>query len=326
MVKNNTKKVVNKKTLAIVVPVFNESAGILQFHTSLVGALKELKSYTKLVLYINDGSQDDSAKIISGIKSSQDIKVELVDFSRNFGKEAAVSAGIAEAYSQKSSAIMILDADGQHPVSLISSFVSEWESGSEVIIGIRANSKHEGIVKKIGSKVFYSAFNKFTGVKLIPGSTDFRLIDAQVAAEFVKLPERSRMTRGLIDWLGFNRSFITFDALERQHGTASYSAKKLFQLAINSFVSLSMIPLYISGYLGILFMTVAFLVGAFIFVQQFILSDPLQLGFSGPVIIGVVLVFLVGIILSSIGLLALYIAKILEEAQDRPLYIIRKGR
>lgn len=310
--------------IALVIPVYNEAAGIGHFHACLVAALAKVKDTSAFTIYyVNDGSDDDSAVIIKTLPKTKKINFELVNLSRNFGKEAAISAGIKIAYESGCQAIITLDADGQHPVESISDFITAWKQGVDVVVGVRTNSKHEGIIKRVGSKAFYNIFNKMSGIKLIPGSTDYRLISRQVAAEFTNLTERSRITRGLIDWLGFKRSYIKFDALERQHGNATYSTKKLLQLALNSFISLSILPLYLSGYLGIVFMCTSFLGGVFIFVEQFILGDPLNFNISGPVIIGIIIVFLVGIILSSIGLLALYIAKILEEVQSRPLYIIK---
>lgn len=309
---------------AIIVPVYNEVDGISTFHQSLVKSLSLIKPEISWhIIYINDGSTDKSIDKLLAISKMTKNKVTVLDFSRNFGKEAAVSAGIQEANKMNIDCAVILDSDGQHPVTRIADFIKQWRSGAEVVIGVRGNSKHESLVKKFGSKFFYVSFNRLTGAGLTPRSTDFRLIDNQVIAEFSKLTERGRITRGLIDWLGFKRSYIEFDALDRQHGEASYSTKKLFQLALNSFVSLSMVPLYFSGYIGLLFMIASFITGCFILIEQFILADPLSLNFSGPTILGVILVFLVGIILSSIGLLALYIAKILEEAQNRPLYIVR---
>lgn len=313
------------KSCSIVVPVFNESEGITTFHNSLVselGRIKEVHNWN--IIYINDGSTDKSLSKLRAIEKRSSINTQILDFSRNFGKEAAVSAGIAEALRLHSDCAVILDADGQHPVVRIGDFIKEWESGAEVVVGVRANSKHESLIKKFGSKFFYASFNRLTGNELTPRSTDFRLVDRQVIEEFSALTERSRITRGLIDWLGFRRAYIEFEALDRQYGVATYSTKKLLQLALNSFVSLSMVPLYFSGYIGLLFVLAAFIAGCFILIEQFVLADPLSLNFSGPTILGVILVFLVGIILSSIGLLALYIAKILEEAQNRPLYIVRK--
>lgn len=313
------------KLCSIVVPVFNESEGLAIFHDSLVSALSNItKGYNWTVIYINDGSSDESISEIRKIENNSTVKVVVLDFSRNFGKEAAVSAGITESLALGVDCTLIIDADGQHPVARIGDFIREWEAGAEVVIGVRSNSQHETLIKKFGSKFFYLGFNKLTGVKLVPRSTDFRLIDGNVVEEFTRLTERGRITRGLIDWLGFTRAYISFDALDRQHGSASYGTKKLIKLALNSFVSLSMAPLYFSGYLGVFFMLMSFLFGCFIIVEQFILSDPLRLNFSGPLILGVILLFLVGVVLSSLGLLALYIAKILEEAQNRPLYIVRK--
>lgn len=312
------------KKCAAIVPVYNEAEGLKKFHDSLTRALSGIKETSWEIIYVNDGSSDKSIEVLKKLSSSTKIPIETLDFSRNFGKEAATTAGIHEANSKGFDGIMVLDADGQHPVNLIYKFVEKWKNGAEVIVGVRKNSQHEGLMKRFGSKLFYKSMKGLTEVEIIPGSTDFRFIDAKVVEEFSKLTEHNRITRGLIDWLGFKRDYVEFEALEREYGNATYSVKKLFGLAINSYVSLSMVPLYISGYLGIIFIVLSVSAGLFVLVEQYIMSDPLSLHISGAAILGLLLIFLVGVILSSIGLLALYISRALEEVQGRPLYIIRK--
>lgn len=313
------------KRCGVVVPVFNESQGIEVFHTSLIKSLREIGAgFEWQIIYVNDGSTDDSYQVLKGLKGEKKITVDTVDFSRNFGKEAAVTAGIHTAHDQDCDSVLVLDADGQHPVSQIRLFIDEWEKGAEVVVGIRKNSQHEGFIKRIGSKVFYKSMRSFTHIEIVPGSTDFRLMDRVVVEEFCKLTEHNRMTRGLIDWLGFRRAYVEFNALERIHGQATYSIKQLIGLAVNSYISLSMVPLYISGYLGIFFIVISGFAGLFIVVEQYVFNDALRLNITGSAILGILNIFLVGIILASIGLLALYMSRTLEEAQGRPLYITRK--
>lgn len=308
----------------VIIPVYNEAPGIKHFHESLVKSLNSIENIKWKIIYVNDGSLDDSLKNLNSLSANKSIEIVVLDFSRNFGKEAAVSAGIHEANSLSLDAAVILDSDGQHPVKLISKFIEKWKQGSEVVVGIRKNSQHEGLTKRLGSKLFYKSLKGLTDLEVIPGSTDFRLIDALVIAEFTRLTEHNRITRGLIDWLGFKKEYVEFEALEREHGQATYSIKKLFALAINSYISLSMVPLYLSGYIGVLFIVLSLFTGVFVIVEQYILKDPLLLNISGSAVLGILLIFLVGVILSSIGLIALYISRVLEEAQNRPLYIVRK--
>lgn len=305
-----------RQILSIVVPTYNEASGITHFYTKLKSVLP--KKYKYELLFVNDGSTDSTLNKIRSIQKD-DKAVRVISFSRNFGKEIATSAGIIESQGE---AVIILDADGQHPVELINEFIKRWEAGAQVVIGVRAANQNEGFVKRYGSKLFYKLFNLMTHERIVPGSTDYRLIDRQVKREFSRLNEHGRITRALIDWLGFKKEYVTFVANAREFGEASYSTSKLFRLAINSFVSLTSFPLYASGYLGMLITVLSLLTGLFIVVEQYILGDPMSLNITGAAALGIFIVFLVGIILACQGLVAMYISRIYEEAKNRPLYII----
>lgn len=309
------------KLISIVSPVYNEQEGIKWFHDSLLDVLAKQKKYVFEIIYVNDGSSDKSLVALKELSARPRATVKIIDLSRNFGKEIALSAGIHKA---KGSSIITLDSDGQHPVELIAQFIEDWEAGSEVVIGVRKSNKNEGLIKRYGSRWFYKLFNSTSNAELIPGSTDFRLIDRSVADEFNKLNERNRMTRSLIDWLGFHRTYVYFDANERKYGVASYTFKKLLELAINTFVSLSALPLFLAGYLGLVFIVLSLFAGIFVFVEQFMLTDPLNLNISGSAILGLLTLFLIGIVLSSQGLIGVYISRLIGESQGRPLFVIRE--
>jgi dolichol-phosphate mannosyltransferase len=217
-----------------------------------------------------------------------------------------------------------MDGDGQHPPLLISEFMEKWRNGAQVVIGIRSSNQKEGSIKKWGSKVFYKLFNATSGAEIIPRSTDFRLIDKVVRTEFIKFTERQRITRGLIDWLGFKRDYITFEAPERIAGVASYKTSQLVKLAMNSFVSLSLKPLFFFGWIGAFITILSFISILFIFTEQFILNDPLNLHFSGSAILGILMSLLVGLVLISQSIIAIYISHIHTQTQNRPLYVIDK--
>jgi dolichol-phosphate mannosyltransferase len=303
--------------LSVVVPVFNEAAGLQQFHSSLVAALAEITAPFEIV-YCDDGSTDDTATLLAHL-AHQDDRVRSVVLSRNFGKENALAAGIATARGQ---AVLMIDGDGQHPVERIADFVEAWKQGAQVVIGVRTDNSGEGWFKRVGSKYFYKLFNHLTKQELVPGSTDFRLIDRQVQQAFLELHETDRITRGLIDWLGFDRVYIPFVAKARQQGTASYSRRKLLSLAANSFVSLTSVPLYIFGYLGLGITAASFVLGATVFIEQVLLEDPLSWDFTGTAMLSIMLLFLVGVVLLSQGVLALYISHIHNQSKQRPLYVI----
>lgn len=307
--------------LSIVVPAYNESEGIETFHKDMLlpSVKKASKEYE--IIYVNDGSKDKTLDILTKI-AKRDTSVKVVNLSRNFGKEIATTAGIFQATGD---ATIILDADGQHPPELIGDFVTKWQKGTQVIVGVRNKEEHEGLIKSVGSKMFYSLFNKLSGAHIVPRSTDFRLIDKEVREEFLKFTERNRITRGLIDWLGYNRDYIYFDSPSRIAGQSSYKTSQLFKLATNSFVSLSLKPLFLFGQIGVAITLLSLLVGLFIIVEQFILSDPLGLNFTGAAMLGIFVSFLVGIVLISQGILAVYMSHIHNQSQGRPLFVINKS-
>lgn len=303
--------------ISIVVPLYNESAGLRGFYESLFAVIQTLKRPYEIV-FCDDGSTDATAQIMRDI-SEANKHVRLVKLSRNFGKEAALTAGIAQA---RGSAIITLDGDGQHPVRLLPDFISAWENGAQVVVGIRTNASGKGIMKSAGPKLFYKAINLISGQKIETGSSDYRLITRSVQKAFLLLNENDRVTRSLIDWVGFSRTYIHYKADDRHAGEASYSNRQLIKLAINSFVSSSPRPLYLFGYLGIFITLFSLLTGITILFEQFIFGDPFLWDFSGTALLGIMILFLVGIVLMSQGILSLYISYIHSHSKQRPLYII----
>ncbi|PIX90264.1 MAG: glycosyltransferase [Candidatus Moranbacteria bacterium CG_4_10_14_3_um_filter_45_9] len=311
------------KSISFIIPAYNESANIAPLYEKLQSVLEPLRDrYMFEILFVNDGSEDTTAKEIRKIVN-QDTRVKLIDFSRNFGKEIATTAGLHHCTGD---ACMMLDADLQHPAELIPDFITKWEEGFDVIIGIREESKSDTWIKRVGGKIFYSILNKISDTEIIPNATDFRLLDRAVIDEFNRFTETKRLTRGLIDWLGFKRAYIHFKANDRLHGTATYSVWKLTKLALHSFMSLSLFPLKMAGYIGILITTLSLLSGTYIFLGKYFFKWYWALTFSDSEDLAIFIVFLVGIILMSIGLISLYIANIHEEVIKRPLYVIRKNR
>jgi glycosyltransferase involved in cell wall biosynthesis len=311
-------KLENGQYISVIVPVYNEAGGLRAFHESLVEQLETSVKNAYELIYCDDGSTDDTAHLIQEIRSKNE-HIKLIRLTRNFGKENALTAGINEATGQ---AIILLDGDGQHPVELIPKFITSWTEGSPVVVGVRDSSKQKQYFKSVRSKWFYKLINLFTRNELQPGSTDFRLIDRSVQQAFMSLQETNRITRGLIDWLGFEPTYIHFVAKNRLAGSASYSSSQLMQLAANSFVSLSPRPLYIFGYLGIFITFGAFILGVTVFVEQLLLGDPLNWKFTGTAMLGILILFLVGIVLLSQGILSLYISHIHSQSKGRPLYVI----
>lgn len=301
--------------------MYNESEGAHIFHYDLL--LPEVKNTVGKnyeIVYINDGSKDNTLELLLEI-AKKDNHVKVVNLSRNFGKEIATTAGI---YTATGDIIIIMDGDGQHPPTYIEEFIKKWQSGAQVVVGVRDTNHNEGFLKKFGSKVFYSLFNRTSGAEIVPRSTDFRLITRDVQQEFIRFTERQRITRGLIDWLGFTRDYVHFASPARIAGEASYKTSQLIKLALNSFVSLSLKPLFFFGWMGIIITSISLVIGILIFIEQFIMSDPLDLNFTGSALLGIFISFLVGIVLTSQGIMAVYMSHIHAQTQARPLFVIDK--
>ncbi len=311
------------KSISIIIPVYNEEKNIPLIYYELRAVFNGYREkYLFDILFINDGSKDASLQEIEKIIEG-DERVRFIDFSRNFGKEVATTAGLNNC---KSNACIMIDSDLQHPVEMIPQFIEKWEGGAEVVVGIRKKNKSDSLMKKLGSMIFYQVINKISDVEIVPNATDFRLLDEKVVAEFNRFTEINRMTRALIDWLGFKREYIYFEAKDRVNGDASYSFWKLFALAMNSFVSLSLIPLQLAGFLGIFITLFAGVSGFYILLGKYFLHLPLASTFSDSENLAILILFLVGIILTSIGLISLYVANVHTEVIKRPMYVVRKKK
>lgn len=306
------------KTISVVIPVYNEEKGFKKFYSELLEPeLKKLK-YNYEVILVDDGSRDKTLEIVQAM-AEKDAHIKVVAFSRNFGKEVALTAGIREAVGD---AILTIDADGQQPPKLIPEFIEKWEQGGEIVIGVRGKYEKHGFIAKLGSKLFYKML-KGMGVKdTVPGSTDFRVIDRAVADEYNKLTEHGRITRGLMDWMGFKKVYIDYIYGNRLAGKPSYNFGKLFNLAIDSFISLSTTPLMVFGWIGVFITFASLILGIFVGIEEFILGDPIGLKWTGTTCVSIFITFLVGLVLISQAITALYISHIHAEAQGRPLYII----
>lgn len=309
------------RTLSVVVPAYNEELGIELFHNKLLKpGLSKLKGYNFEVIYVDDGSKDATLQALTRL-AKNDTSVKIVSLARNFGKEIATTAGISQAQGD---AIIILDADGQHPPELIKLFIAKWQRGAQIVVGVRASNQKEGFIKKWGSAVFYKLLNTNSDTNMVPRSTDFRLIDREVADEFLRFTERNRITRGLIDWLGYERDYITFASPARLAGEASYTISKLIKLALNSITSLSIKPLFIFGWIGVVIILLSVGSGLFILIEQLLLGDPMKLHFSGSAMLSIFIAFLVGLILVSQAVFSVYLSHIYAQTQERPLFVINR--
>lgn len=307
----------NQKTISIVIPVYNEAANVPLLYKELLRHTQRLP-YIFEVIFVDDGSRDDSARILRGLEDS-DPDVRLIELARNFGKEAAVTAGL---HAARGDAAIVMDADLQMPPRLIGDFIAQWEDGADIVVGVFA-SRNMGFIRRTGAAIFYRIMGVIGDSKFTPHATDYRLLDRQVIEAFKKLTEHNRITRGMIDWLGFTRAYVPFEQEARRHGKPTYSFKSLIALAMNSFTSHSLLPLKLAGYLGIIILSLSIPAGLFMYIERYVMGDPLHLFITGTDMLAIMIVFLVGVVLACMGLVSLYIGNIHAEVINRPLYIVR---
>lgn len=302
--------------ISIVVPIFNEAAGVPSFFENLQNVLKA-EDINYEVVFCDDGSTDNTKQVVKEL-AKQHASVRLVSLSRNFGKEAALAAGISQAQGD---AIITIDGDGQHPPELIPKFIDAWRSGKCVVVGVRTNTSGGSLSRRVATAFYYKLLSLVSRQDLAK-TTDFCLIDKSVKEELLQLGESNRINRGLIEWLGFSRGYIKFEAKARTIGNATYSSKQLFELARNSIVSTSPLPLYFFGGIGLVITPLSLLAGIVIFIEALLLNDPLGWKITGTAMLGILIIFLIGLVLMAIGMLSAYIWHIHTESKRRPLFII----
>lgn len=306
------------KLISIIIPLYNEAANVPLLYKELLRHTQRLP-YRFEVIFVDDGSTDDSARVVHEL-AANDPDVRVLELARNFGKEAAVTAGL---HAAKGEAAVVMDADLQMPPRLLGDFIAQWEDGADIVVGVFA-SRSMSFIRRIGATIFYRIMGVIGQSKITPHATDYRLMDRQVLDVFKSLNEHNRITRGMIDWLGFKRAYVPFEQEARRHGKPTYSMKKLIALAMSSFTSYSLVPLKLAGYLGIMILALSVPTGLFMYVEKYLLGDPLRLLISGTDMLAILILFLVGVVLACLGLISLYIANIHAEVINRPLYIVRR--
>lgn len=307
-----------KKHVSIVTPVYSEADSLPLYWEELLTATNQLTNYNWIFIFVNDGSIDNSFYVLNKL-CNQDERVEVIDFTRNFGKEAALAAGVLA--SSNSDAVITIDADLQHPPNLISIMLEKWESGAEVVIAIRDENLGHSWFRRQASKLFSLIMSKISQTDFVRGSTDFRLYDSQVVKQFSMFRERIRIFRALIDWMGFKKDYIYFCAPERVRGKSVYSKSKLIKLALDGITTFSLWPLKIVGIIGIFITLISFCL-LIVMVFNYFISNVIV--YTPLAIFVVANTFLIGLVLTLIGLVAIYIGNIQTEVLARPLYIVRR--
>lgn len=304
-------------SVSIVIPVYREEKNISALYQRLEGVIATLPEIQWEYLFVNDGSPDNSLAVLRQL-AQRDSKVKVLDLSRNFGKEIALSAGV---HHVDADAVICIDADLQHPPELIQKLVEEWQKGAEIVATIRTTIERQPLLRRIGSYVYYWLMGKISGLDMVSQTTDFRLYDKKVIEAFLRATERERMFRGIMDWMGFRKVYVEFNADARSAGVAGYSYLKLWHLAINSITAFSLWPLRLTGYLGIFITTTSGLLLMWM-LGNYVLKN--KAAYTPLAIVVVANTFLIGIVLMAIGLVALYIGTIHTEVVNRPLYIVRE--
>ena len=223
----------NTKKISIVIPLYNEEENILNLYSDLNNQTEELNDYSWEYIFVNDGSEDNSFNILSEIAKNEN-NIKIIDLSKNFGKEIALTAGLD---AVNSDAAIFMDADLQHPSNLIPELVKMWEEGNLVVSTVRKATEKQSIIRKLGSYSFYWFLNKFSETKITPNTTDYKILDKKVIDILKVFTERNRMFRGLVDWIGYKTEYVEFVDPERVNGKARYSFRKLVSLAVNSLTS-----------------------------------------------------------------------------------------
>ena len=297
--------------LSVIVPVFNEEEVVETTFRTLESVLAGVEHE---LVFVNDGSRDRTREIVEKLLVEFP-KNRLINFSRNFGHQAAFSAGLANAQGD---AVVIIDGDLQDPPELIHEMLIKWREGYQVVYAQRRSRKGETFFKKTTAHYFYRILNSLTNIDIPPDTGDYRLMDRAVVDHICALPERSRFLRGLVCWVGFRRIGLQYDRAERMAGTSKYPLRKMMRLAIDGITSFSTAPLRISFTMGLIATVAAFLIGLWGIIEKLVYPATTSPGWTSLI---VAVVFLGGIQLITIGILGEYIGRIYEEVKQRPLYI-----
>ncbi len=300
---------------SIIIPVYNESEVIRETYNRLLTVMNQTKQSYELI-FVNDGSTDTTAAIIREF-IAKDKNVKLIDLSRNFGHQIAISAGMDSASGD---AIVIIDADLQDPPEVILQMIEKWKEGYEVVYGKRIKRKGESFFKNITAKLYYRLLKQMTSVDIPVDTGDFRLIDKKVREVFLTLTEKNRYVRGLISWAGFKQTAVEYVRDERFAGTTKYPLKKMIKFALDGITSFSNKPLKLAIYTGMALSALSFIYLLVVVIQKLFTYTTI-IGWASIIAVNL---FFNGIILMFLGIIGEYIGRIYEEAKNRPLYVIRE--
>ncbi len=305
------------KKVSVVIPMYYEEEVANECYNRMTKVLSSISNYTYEIIFVNDGSKDNTLPILEKI-ASEDKNVKVISFSRNFGHQCAVTAGIKYVTGD---AIVIIDADLQDPPELIPEMLKKWEHGYEVIYGKRKTREGESKFKLLTAKMFYQTLNALSDVEIPKDTGDFRLVDKKVIDVINSLPEHNKFLRGLFSWVGFKQTPFEYERKERFAGKTKYPLKKMLKLASDGIISFSSKPLKMVGGLGMLSVLASFIILIYSVLSYIFNWNHLTAGWTSLM---VTITFLAGIILISLWMISEYIGRIYDEVKARPQYIIDK--
>lgn len=303
------------KTIDVVVPCFNEEAMLEMFYRESEKIYKNIEGYRFTYIFVNDGSKDKTHLLLKELAGNND-NVKYISFSRNFGKEAAMYAGLCNTTADY---IIVMDADLQHPPALVPEMISEIEKGYDCCAAKRTSRKGESKIKSAFSALYYKLSNRFTDVQLVQNAVDFRIMSRQMVDNIIKLSEVQRFSKGIFEWVGFQTSWIPYENIERPAGETKWSFKSLFKYALTGITSFSIAPLRFLTCSGLFISFLAFVMIIVTLVRKLFFGIEV----SGYASLMIAVLFMGGIIELSLGILGEYIANIYLEAKDRPIYIVQ---
>jgi dolichol-phosphate mannosyltransferase len=302
---------------SIIIPVYNEEEVIVHTYQRLNHVMKTINEPYELI-FVNDGSRDKTYEKLEQLEAT-DSAVRVLDFSRNFGHQIAITAGMDHAQGQ---AIVVIDADLQDPPELIIDMIAKWKEGYDVVYAKRVSRKGETWFKKASASLFYRILHRLSDVDIPIDTGDFRLIDRQVADQLKEIREKNRFVRGLVSWVGFRQTAVEYERDERQYGETKYPLKKMIKLSVDGMTSFSIKPLKITSYLGVFSSVAGFLYMIYVLYLRVFTDDTIT-GWASAIIIQL---FFSGITLIMLGIIGEYVGRIYDESKNRPIYILREKR
>ncbi len=299
--------------ISIVVPAYNEQDVLPEFHKRLTEKIDPLP-YNFEIIYINDGSIDNTLAVIQTLKES-DSRIAIIDLSRNFGKEIALIAGFDHVRGE---AAISIDADLQHPPKLIPEMVEKWQEGFDIVYAVRDSREDEGYLKRILANIFYRIFS-LVGRSGVSNSSDYRLFSRRALNALIKLREQHRFMKGLSSWIGFSQISISYQPDQRYAGSTKWSFYALWNLSLEAITSSTIIPLKLASFIGLLTAVAAIIYAVVVVLKKIIFGDPVP----GYPSLMVIILFLGAVQLITIGILGEYVGRVFDETKERPLYFLK---